>query len=373
MIRCNSLSLAIAAVVMTAAPLAASAGPTHAAGTPALGAVYTASNDVTANSILVFDRLADGRLVPGNSVDTGGRGSGSGLGNQGGVRLTPDERWLLAVNAGSDEVSVLGVGESSLTLADVVSSGGSQPISVTANRNIVYVVNAGSDSIAGFRLDPSGHLASIAGSVQSLGGSGTGPAEIAFSPDGNFLVVTEKNANKIAVFPVDRDGVAGAALVQDSAGTTPFGFAFGKRGQLFVSEAFGGAANASATSSYSLGSDGILSAITPSAADTESSACWSAVSPDGRFAYIANTGSGTVSGYRIDFDGHITLLDADGVTGITGGRPSDLVFTQDGQFLYDLAGGTNQLAAFRVRADGSLEALPSFADIPAGANGLAVR
>ena len=268
MIRSNSLAHAIAAVVMTAAaPSAAIAAPAHAAGSPALGAVYTATNDAAANSILVFDRLADGRLVPGNSVDTGGRGSASGLGNQGGVRLTPDERWLLAVNAGSDEVSVFGVGESSLTLTDIVSSGGSQPISVTANRDLVYVVNAGSDSIAGFRLDPRGHLASLAGSVRSLGGSGTGPAEIAFSPDGNFLVVTEKNTNKIAVFPVDQDGLAGAPLVQDAAGMTPFGFAFGKRGQLFVSEAFGGAADASATSSYTLGSDGILSTITASAAD----------------------------------------------------------------------------------------------------------
>jgi len=373
MIGHNSLALAIAAIAMAAAPLAASAAPAHAAGSPALGAVYTASNDTAANSILVFNRLADGRLVPGNSVDTGGRGSGSGLGNQGGVRLTPDERWLLAVNAGSDEVSVFGVGESSLTLTDVVSSGGSQPISVTANGGLIYVVNAGSDSIAGFRLNPQGHLATIAGSVRSLGGSGTGPAEIAFSPDGNFLVVTEKNTNQIAVFPVDRDGVAGAPLVQDAAGTTPFGFAFGKRGQLFVSEAFGGAAGASATSSYRLGSDGILSVVTPSAPDNESSACWSAISPDGRFAYISNTGSGTISGYRIDFDGHISLIDADGVTGITGGKPSDLVFTQNGQFLYALAGGTNTLAAFRVQADGSLDALPSFTDVPATANGLAVR
>lgn len=372
MIRHNSLALAIAAIAVTAAPLAASASPAHAAGTPALGAVYTASNATAGNSIVVFDRLADGRLVSGGSVDTGGRGAGTGLGNQGGVRLTPDERWLLAVNAGSDDVSVLAVGESSLTLTDVVSSGGSQPISVTANRDLVYVVNAGSDSIAGFRLDSRGHLASLAGSVQSLGGSGTGPAEITFSPDGNFLVVTEKNTNKIAVFPVDHDGVAGAPLLQDSSGVTPFGFAFGKRGQLVVSEASGGAAGASTTSSYRLGSDGILTTITASAADQQSSACWSAISPDGRFAYIANTGSGTVSGYRIDFDGHIALLDADGVTGITGGKPSDVVFTQNGQFLYDLVGGTNTLAGFRVQADGSLEALP-LVDVPAGANGLAVR
>jgi 6-phosphogluconolactonase (cycloisomerase 2 family) len=372
MIRKNSLALAIAAIAVAAAPLAAGAAPAHAAGNPALGAVYTASNATAANSILVFDRLADGRLVSGGSVDTGGLGSGSGLGNQGGVRLTPDERWLLAVNAGSNDVSVFAVGESSLTLTDIVSSGGTQPISVTANRDLVYVVNAGSDSIAGFRLDSRGHLASLAGSVQSLGGSGTGPAEITFSPDGSFLVVTEKNTNKIAVFPVDHDGVAGAPLLQDSAGVTPFGFAFGKRGQLVVSEAFGGAAGASATSSYRLGSDGILTTITASAADQQSSACWSAISPDGRFAYIANTGSGTVSGYRIDFDGHIALLDADGVSGVAGGKPSDLVFTQNGQFLYDLVGGTNTLAAFRVQADGSLDALP-FVDVPAGANGLAVR
>jgi 6-phosphogluconolactonase len=373
MIRHRFLVLAIAAAVASAS-LTAAAASARGTGNPAFGAVYTASNDAAGNAVLVFDRLADGALVPGGSIATGGLGSGAGLGNQGALVLTSDERWLLAVNAGSDSVSVLGVGESSLALADVAASGGIQPISVTTYRDLVYVLNAGSESIAGFRLDPNGHLAPLTGSIQPLGGSGNGPAEIGFSPDGNFLVVTEKNANAIAVFPVGSDGLAGAPLVQPSVGTTPFGFAFGKRGQLLVSEAAGGAAGASTESSYELGSDGVLTPISAAAPDNQSANCWTAIAPNGRFAYVTNTGSGSISGYGIDFGGHIALLDDDGVTAITGGSPIDLAFAQNGQFLYALAAGaTDTLAAFHVQADGSLAALPFVDGLPGSANGLAVR
>lgn len=372
MIRQRILVLALAAGV-TFAPLAALAAQAHAAGNPAFGAVYTASNAAAGNAVLVFDRLANGSLVPVDSVATGGLGSGAGLGNQGAVRLTADERWLLVVNAGSDSVSTLAVGEESLALVDVEASGGSQPISVTAYRDRVYVLNAGSDSIAGFRLDPSGGLEPLPGSIRSLGASGTGPAEIGFSPDGNFLVVTEKATNQIVVFPVDRDGLPGAPIAQPSVGMTPFGFAFGKRGQLLVSEAFGGAAGASATTSYDLGNDGTLTPITSSAPDFQSANCWTAISPNGRYAYVTNTGSGSISGYGIGFDGRITLLDPSGVTATTGGRPVDLAFTQNGQFLYALAGQTNAITAFQVHADGSLTALPFVDGLPSSTNGLAVR
>jgi len=372
MIRQNFLALAIAAIATSASPSFAASSP-QGAGNSALGAVYTTSNDAAGNAVLTFERFADGHLSPGGIVATGGLGTGSGLGNQGALRFTPDERWLLAVNAGSNSVSVLAVGERSLVLADIAASGGDQPISVTAHGDLAYVVNAGSESIAGFRLDTQGHLHPLAGSIRPLGATGVQPAEVGFSPDGNFLVVTEKAANQIAVFPVDRDGLAGAPLIQNAAGVTPFGFAFGKRGQLLVSEAFGGASNASATTSYNLGSDGILTVISGSAADNQTSNCWTAIAPNGRYAYVANTGSGTVSGYRIEFDGHLELIDADGVTGVTGGKPADLAFSDDGQFLYALAGQPSTITAFHVQADGSLSSLPSVSGLPATANGLATR
>ena len=248
-----------------------------------------------------------------------------------------------------------------------------QPVSVTVHRGLVYVLNAGSDSITGFRLGRHGRLEALAGSTRALSGSGTAPAQISFAPDGDVLMVTEKATNRIVTFAVDRDGLPGFAQVQNSNGQTPFGFAFGKRDQVFVSEAFGGAPDASATSSYELDQDGWLTTISASVGTNQTANCWVVVTPNGRFASVTNTGSGSISGYLIAFDGTIALLDAGGRTGVTGGGPIDLALTSDGRFLYSLNTGTNTIGAFRVRADGSLSALPSTAGLPVGANGLAAR
>jgi 6-phosphogluconolactonase (cycloisomerase 2 family) len=314
------LTLAIAAVVLAASiparPIAQEPNAAHSGHHLAVaGAVYTTSNAADGNAVLVYDRLADGRLVALTSVGTGGAGTGGGLGNQGSLALTRNERWLLAVNAGSDSLSVFSVNRRGLRLVDVAPSDGVQPVSVTEHRGLVYVLNAGSDSISGFRLGRRGRLHAIAGSTRPLSGAGTAPAQISFAPDGDVLMVTEKATNKIVTFQIDRDGLAGLAQVQESNGQTPFGFAFGKRDQVFVSEAFGGAPDASATSSYELDRDGVLTTISASVGTNQTANCWVVVTPNGRFAYVTNTGSGSISGYRITFDGELELLDADGRDG----------------------------------------------------------
>ncbi len=339
------------------------------------GAVYTMSNATSGNAVIIFDRLSDGRLVPAGSIATGGLGTGGGLGNQGALTMAQNERWLLAVNAGSDDLTVFAVRRRGLEQIDIESSGGDRPVSVTEHRGLVYVLNAGSDSISGFQLGADGRLQPLVGSTRSLSGSGTAPAQIAFSTGGDVLVVTEKATNKIVTFQVDRDGLPGQAQVQDSNGQTPFGFAFGKRDQLFVSEAFGGADNASATSSYEVDREGLLTTISPTVGTNQTANCWVVITPSGRFAYVTNTGSGSISGYSIDFDGRIELLDADGRTGVTGdgSRPIDLELTDNGRFLYSLNSGTNTIGAFRVQSDGSLTPLPFAAGLPPGANGIAAR
>lgn len=333
------------------------------------------SNATSGNAILVFDRRTDGQLVPAGSVATGGSGTGAGLGNQGGVVLTRNERWLLAVNAGSHTLSVFEVRKRGLRLADVAATGGVQPISVTEHRGVVYVVHAGSDSITGFTLGRDGQLRPIDGSTHLLSGSGVGPAQIGFTPDGDFLLITEKNTNKIVTFAVDRHGLASDMRVQDASGVTPFGFAFGRRDQVFVAEAFGGAPNSSATSSYEIGRDGTLTPVSASVPTGQTAACWVALTPNGRFAFVTNTGSGSISGYAVDFDGQIERLDEDGRTGVTGdgSTPIDVVITDSGRYLYSLHRGARTIGTFRIQADGSLTPLPFASGLPAGANGLASR
>ena len=371
------LSLILATILLTV-PM----GGTAEASNPRdnVGAVYTMTNNASGNAVIMFHRTAHGLLVPGGTFPTGGMGSGDGLGNQGALALSDGNRWLFVVNPGSNDVSVFRVEPDGLTLVDRESSGGQRPVSVTIDRDLLYVLNAGgalggSDTITGLVVGSHGTLSPLANSTQFLSAGNTGPAQISFSPNGRFLAVTEKATNLIDTWHVGRNGLASNFVANLSEGATPFGFAFGKRDLLIVSEAAGGAADASSMSSYLLEDDGTLQVVNSEVPTTETAACWVVVTNDGRFAYTTNAGSGTVSGYRIGFDGRITLLDADGVTGNTGAGsgPIDMAVSNDSRYLFTLNSGNDTISTFRVHADGSLSPLPGASGIPAGANGLAAR
>ncbi|MEW5931740.1 MAG: beta-propeller fold lactonase family protein, partial [Gemmatimonadota bacterium] len=341
-------------------------------GRGAPGAVYVTSNSPAGNAVLAFDRHPDGTLTPAGSFATGGTGTGSGLGSQGAVVLSDDGRWLLAVNAGSDQVSVFRVRSGALELTDTEASGGDMPVSVTVHGRLVYVLNAGgAGSVSGLTLSPRGELAPLPGSTRPLSGAGVGPAQVEFTPDGDALVVTEKMTDLIVTYAVGRDGRAGPPVPHASAGATPFGFAFSGRDRLIVSEAFGGAPDASAASSYLLGRAGSPAVVSASVPTTETAACWVAVSNDGRYAYVTNTGSGTVSGYAVGRDGTLTLLDADGRTAVTGpgSSPIDEDFSRDGRFLYVLGAGSRAVHAFAFASDGSLAPVDRDGGLPAGSVG----
>jgi 6-phosphogluconolactonase len=338
-------------------------------------AVYTITNDAEGNEVAVYERAADGSLTFMASYPTGGLGTGANLGSQGAVILRENGRRLFAVNAGSNQVSVFAVRKDGLDLLDVVDSGGVMPISLTLHGGILYVLNAGgSGNITGFRVRDDGELVPLDGSTQPLSNGGTGdspqPAQISFSRDGTLLVVTEKATNMIDVYPVE-SGIAGPAVSHPSAGMTPFGFAFAKRHDLIVSEAFGGAPGASAVSSYNVDQD-VFEAISPSVGTTQTAACWVVVSDNGRYAYVTNAGSGSISSYRIEKDGSISLLEAQaGLTG-EGSSPIDMAFSKNGRFLYALGAASDTISIFRVRENGSLESLGTI-DVPASAVGLAAQ
>jgi 6-phosphogluconolactonase len=336
------------------------------------GAVYTLTNSTRGNAVKVLHRAGDGSLTPGGEFATGGLGTGGGLGNQGALVL--DDRHLFAVNPGSDSISAFKVKGTELELIDTEASGGDQPISVTADDGLLYVLNAGgAGSIGGFEFSKKKGLSPIAGASRPLSGSGVGPAQVSFDPEGELLVVTEKNTNLIDIYEVDyKSGLASGPSSFASAGATPFGFAFDERDHLIVSEAFGGAVDQSAVSSYEVDEEE-LEPITPSAATTETAACWIVVTEDGRYTYTSNTGSGSISGYRIGSNGKLTLLDADGRTGVTGPGPIDMALSRGSRFLYSLNSGDGTISGFQVGADGSLTSIGGASGLTASANGLAAR
>ncbi|PYP17921.1 MAG: 3-carboxymuconate cyclase [Gemmatimonadetes bacterium] len=330
------------------------------------GAVYTLTNQVAGNAVAVFNRAADGTLTAATTVATGGTGTGTGLGSQGAVALSADGRWLFAVNAGSNDVSVFDVGPAGLALASRAASGGTLPISLTVHGNVLYVLNAGGDgNISGFTVGSSGALTPIAGATLTLSGSNVGPAEVQFSPDGNRLVVTEKTTNRLDVYAVDANGVASGRTTTASAGGTPFGFAFGHRHELFVSEATGSA------SSYVLDASGNVTLVSGAVSTHRGAPCWAVVTADGRFGFTGN-GAGSVSAFAMAPDGAISLMDADGGTAVIGAGVNDIALSNNSRYLYVLqVGGAQAIHAFRIQADGHLTALGPIAGLPAGTRGLA--
>ncbi len=186
-------------------------------------------------------------------------------------------------------------------------------------------------------------------------------------------MVTEKATNTISTYVVEDNGLVRGPRTQPSSGPEPFGFAFSRRGTLVVSEAFGGAAGASAVSSYEVEESGKLEVVSASVGTTQTAACWVVITRDGRFAYTTNTGTATISGYRLSPDGALTLLAANGVNGTTGAGPIDMALSGSDRFLYNLNSGVGTISAFGVKADGSLTPQAGAVGLPAGANGLAAR
>jgi 6-phosphogluconolactonase len=357
--------------------LAANALPTYAAGDDDAslrsGKIFTSTNAAAGNEVLVFDQQ-DGKLVLQTRLATQGQGTGTGLGNQGAVTLSGNGRYLFVVNAQSNTVSTFAVRHHRLTLESTVESGGQRPVSVTEHDGVVYVLNAdGAGNVAGFR-NSGGKLSPLAGSVRALSAvTATGAAQVGFSPDGEVLVVTEKATNKLTTYQVGPDGLLGVPMVNASSGMTPFGFAFDRRGNLLVSEAFGGAANASALSSY--GFENWAPAkpmlISPSVGTTQTAACWVVVTPRGKYAYTTNTASGTISSFTVHRDGKLMLSQA--VAATTGAGPIDAAISMNGRQLFVLNGGAHTLSSFSVARDGTLSTPVSVDGLPVGANGLAAN
>jgi 6-phosphogluconolactonase len=329
--------------------------------------IYVQTNDAERNEIVVFDRGADGRLTTLGRFATGGRGDGKPhLASQSSVVVSGER--LLVTNAGSDELSLFHVTGDGLELAAHVPTGGSHPTSVAVHGDLAYVLDNGSSGIAGFSLS-GGTLTPIEGSRRPLAPEAD-PAQIAFSPDGRTIIVTERGTDSISTFTVDGRGYAEGPQTIASSGATPYGFDFAGDA-VVVTEAFGGEIGAAGASSYAL-SGGRLEPVSASVADTRSEVCWAAVAKDGRFVYVTNFGDGTISSYEVGPDGSLELHEAVAAATRVGEKGvRDEAVTGDGRFLYALDADARRVYGWAVGEDGSLVPVGDADGLPETVAGLA--
>lgn len=374
------MSLPVALLVAAfAGPAAASADGGHGRHNGHHDYVYLDDNPAAANTIAGFVRNADGSLtaLAGSPFDAGGLGLGTSLGSQGAIQVADDGRYLLAVDAGSNQISVLRISDDG-SLAPVAgspfASGGVKPNSIAVSDDLVYVENTGGSApnYTGFTLGRDGQLTPIPNSTVTVAaGSNALLGDVLFNNDGTRLVGVEVGPSLIDSFRVNRNGTLTAAPGSpfSAQGLGPFGSQFSpiEPNQLFVSNAHNGP-GLGTVSAFNDSWNGILSPIGASPfADDQTAPCWLVISHDGRYLYAFNTASATVSSYSIARDGTLTLIGSSApVTGIAGGG-TDITLSTNDDTLYLNEANNHTVAAFAVNG-GTVTQLPgSPYSMPAGA------
>ena len=362
------------AAAWLAIPAAASAS---AQTSPVVGHVYVNDNTAGTNTIGAFDRHANGTLSPepGSPFSAGGAGTGAGLASQGALQISPDGRFLIAVDAGSNQVSVLRVtpgGSLRLVRGGVVSSGGALPVSVAIHGDLVYVANSGpgGSNYTGFWLARAGRLDPVAGSAVPLP-AGSQPGDVLFNGTGTELAGTLVGTSMIDSFTVRRDGRLTAAPGSPFAaqGLGPFGSEFRPTNpdQLFVSNAHNTAADSGTVSAFRVAGNGALAPIGSSPfPDGQMAPCWVEISHSGRFLFTVNTASGTISRYFIHASGALTLLGSTPVRA-SGVGAVDARLSPDGRFLYVDESKAGAVGVFAVHGGRLAEVASSPVPLPAGA------
>ena len=381
----TGLAATAAAVAAVAAPASAATNHhafwPHRGGAPGAGYVYLNDNTAGANTIAGFERHTDGSLtpLPGSPFTAGGAGTGTGLASQGAIQTALDGRYELAVDAGSNQLSVLRT-ESDGSLAQVpggvVSSGGVDPVSIAVHGNLVYVVNAGpaAPNLTGFVLTRFGRLVALPRATFPLPANSE-PGDVLFNSTGTRLVATLIGSSQIASYTVRNDGYLNAAAGSPypGQGLGAFGSQFSpiNPDQLFVSNPHNGT-DLGTVSAFDDGFGGTLSSIGASPyADGQTAPCWVAITPDGRYLFAVNAGSDNISRYAIAPNGTLTLL---GTTTVSGNKPGplDAEVSPDGRTLYVNESAAHAVGVFTVQGGDLTELHSSPVALPAGATAAGV-
>jgi 6-phosphogluconolactonase len=359
--------------------------PTVASATsPVVGHVYVNDNTAGTNTIGGFDQHQDGSLTPmaGSPFSAGGAGTGSIVGSQGSLQATSDGRFLLAVDADSNQISVLAVGgDGSLSPAvgSPVSSGGIEPVSIAVHDGLVYVANEGNgisgSNYTGFTLASGGGLTPLSDSTVPLPPTAL-PGDILFNTTGRNLIgvevgTTDPSTFRIDSFKVGSDGrltpAVGSPYPAEAAG--PFGSEFSPTDphHLYVSNAHGGAGNGS-VSAFSVNPNAKLKSIGGSPfADGQTAPCWVEISHDGGYLFAVNTGSTSISSYRILPNGSLQYLTTTPFSSGTGIRPFDARLDVSGQYLYVVDAAIASVSGFVVSGGSLTELASSPTALPSGA------
>lgn len=229
----------------------------------------------------------------------------------------------------------------------------------------LYVTNTKSDDISVFSLSDTGRPIPEGMRVAS----GAQPRGIVFTPDGSTAYVVNTGVNTVTAYAVNEHGTPSPLATAATGGEEPFGLAFAPNGRsLYVTNASSGTVSA-----FRVNDDRTLDLLGAPVDSGASDPRGVVVTPNGRFLYVGhgrpNAGpSDVVTAFAIRDDGSLRRV---GAPVRTGGAGTGMVTSPDGRFLYVVCTNSDEVFAFSIKPDGSLDQSASspfrVADFPEGA------
>lgn len=280
--------------------------------------VYVLSNDYhdNANAVLAYRRKPDGTLqtLPGSPFLTHGAGLGNpseALGpddTDDPLIISPDGRYLLAVNGGSNTIAVFSIhADGSLTpvQGSPFPSGGQTPCSIAINGRFAYVANKSLDPLhpitqlpnyVSFTIDGAGRLEQVPGSKVEVP-AGSAPSQVLVSNDRAhlfatdflaFMLPTEEPVGTLLSFNLEASGAfkaaPGSPYVLPSGDGGALGLAENPHSPvLYVGFPVAGSVGVY-TEDFSTGVLSLMNTVSSGAA-----ACWLRTNSNGTRLYVLNS------------------------------------------------------------------------------------
>jgi 6-phosphogluconolactonase len=329
--------------------------------------VYTNNDKFGDNSVTAFAVAANGVLteIPGSPFFTQGIGSGGGFFAANRINVTVVGAFLFVSNNGSNDITAFSInpGTGALTLipGSPFATGGfafsGMSLGVTPDNRFLYAVNLDSLDVSIFNIAANGALTPIAGSPFALG---IQPDGIKVSPDGRFLSIAFPFIDAVGMYNIGANGALTPAPGSPFPAPPPglvTGIDINCAGTLLFS---GEAASGTSVDVFDIGANGSLTPAPGASFHDPNLGISSQVvllSPDEKFLFASNQFSGTVTVFNVAANGALTLVP--GSPFLTGGEvPSGMATNQAGTLLYVANFNTNDVTVFSIAANGVLTPVP---------------
>src|SRR6266478_8782400 len=328
--------------------------------------VYTNDDINGPNTVSGFSVGSNGTLtlVPGSSFATGGTGTGVCCLNRPTVGNVGN--FLFASNTGSNDVSVFsinaGTGTLSLVAGSPFATGGSGDpfgiaLSPTPDGKFLVAGNGGSNNLTVFTIASSGVLTPVAGSPFPALST---PWGIKVSPDGKFLAVAERDSNQFEMFSIASSGSLTSLGAFPGEGGE--GEEIGVDIDCATSLLYGGGGGVGISTivdAYSIASNGTLTpvpgspfiegSLPPNRSDNNVEL----LSPDDKTLFVTNQFENTINVFSVASNGSLSLVAGSPFPNLGAFLPSGVATSKDGSLLY-VANGSNSISVFSVPSTGVL-------------------